>query len=161
MQWYGIEVHYGDLLTVNVQHAWQQSSWGVRRVWHEKVLCNAGASCMMRNLWSCLKLARSCADDSSSDSDFADDELSPAPQICNSDEDSRLVRELCKFYDGPISELRDFCIRNSKPGEHLDRVLVMSCSKAHHLHIYPQFCPCAIQKHQKWVRLLNVSRLQS
>ncbi|KAG0599265.1 hypothetical protein M758_12G138900 [Ceratodon purpureus] len=52
---------------------------------------------------------------SESDSDFADDEMSPAIRI--SREDNKLVSELSQFHEGPTSELRDFCTRNSKPGD--------------------------------------------
>lgn len=54
-----------------------------------------------------------------SDSDFADDELSPAghdsKDACT--DDAVLVNELSQFHEGPTSELRDFCSRNSKAGE--------------------------------------------
>lgn len=58
--------------------------------------------------------------ESASDSDFADDEMSPAIRISKDGacrDDSKLVSELSKFHDGPTSALRDFCTRNSKPGE--------------------------------------------
>jgi hypothetical protein len=54
-----------------------------------------------------------CLAESANDSDFADDEMSPAI----SKDDSTLVSELSKFHVGPTSALRDFCTRNSKPGE--------------------------------------------
>ena len=50
-----------------------------------------------------------------SDSDFADDEMSPAIRI--SRDDKKLVSELSQFHEGPTSALRDFCTRNSKPGD--------------------------------------------
>lgn len=56
--------------------------------------------------------------ESANDSDFADDEMSPAISkdgACR--DDSKLVSELSKFHVGPTSALRDFCTRNSKPGE--------------------------------------------
>lgn len=55
-----------------------------------------------------------------SDSDFADDEMSPAMRISKDGacgDDSKLVGELSKFHDGPTAALREFCTRNSKPGE--------------------------------------------
>ena len=56
--------------------------------------------------------------ESASDSDFADDEMSPAIRIpkegaCT--DDNKLVSELSEFHDGPTSALREFCTRNSKP----------------------------------------------
>ncbi|KAG0621493.1 hypothetical protein M758_3G024700 [Ceratodon purpureus] len=58
--------------------------------------------------------------ESASDSDFADDEMSPAIRISKDgscQDDSNLVNELSKFHDGPTSALRDFCTWNSKPGD--------------------------------------------
>lgn len=57
--------------------------------------------------------------ESGSDSDFADDEMSPAIRLSSDGackDNNVLVSELSQFHDGPTSELRDFCTRNSKPG---------------------------------------------
>ena len=67
-----------------------------------------------------MVMSVACVAESASDSDFADDEMSPAIRISKDgscQDDSNLVNELSKFHDGPTSALRDFCTWNSKPGD--------------------------------------------
>ena len=90
---------------------------------------------------------------SESDSDFADDEMSPAIRI--SRDDNKLVSELSQFHEGPTSELLHFyCTRNSKPGDsNLGNIMVdyakfdaqsgVACRRRHRRPASCGTCACA------------------
>jgi len=61
--------------------------------------------------------------ESECDSDFADDEMSPAIRL--SRDDDMLASELCQLQDGPTTDLRSFCTRNSKPAGDCDLSMVV------------------------------------